>query len=213
MKITTASNISLGFWNIDGLHYIVNGKRLSKLDDKETLQKLIQHDIICMVETHCNQNDIIDLEDYSIVMNIRPKSPKATKHSSGIAICVRKTIKAGITFLPITNTEFMWIKLNKTFFNMPENVFIAVVYKCPENSSYASKTGDIFELLEIDIAKYSQEGTCLLCGDFNGRTGTLPDYCIADNIDKHIDLPYSYVQDTELPRNNSDKQGERERVC
>ena len=155
MKITRTSNISIAFWNIDNVHYSINRKKFCKLDDEDIKKALGQHDIICLLETHCSFSDTIELEGYSTVMNVRPKSPKATKHSGGIAILVKTNIKPGVTFLPLSNTEFMWIKLNKKFFNMQDDLFVAAVYKCPANSSYANKTEDIFELIENDVAMYS----------------------------------------------------------
>ena len=137
-------------------------------------------------------------------MNIRPKSPKATKHSGGIAIVIKNTIRPGITFLPITNSEYLWFKLDKNFFNISEDIYVACVYICPYGSSYSSKTDDIFELLESDMGRFSKIGTCLLCGDFNSRTATEPDFCKNDNLDELLDLPYNYEQDIDIMRNNCD---------
>ena len=128
-------------------------------------------------------------------MNIRPKSPRATKHSGGIAICIKNTIRSGVTFLPLTNTEFMWFKLDKNFFNVKDDIFVACGYICPVGSSYSNKTDDIYELLESDIATYSKMGSCLLCCDFNARIATEPDFCESDNLDELLDIPYNYVQD------------------
>lgn len=174
------------------------------MDNAVTEQILGKRDIICLVETHCNYSDTITLKDYSTIMNIRPKSAKATKFSGGIAICVKNLIKPGISFMPITNTEYMWFKLKKEFFNLECDLYVACVYICPIGSSYSHKTNDIFEALEADIAEYSKKGKCLLCGVFNGRTCTAPDYCLNDSVADIIDVPYNYVEDVELPRSNCD---------
>ena len=83
MKKTLANSISLACWNIDGLHYRLGNSatRHSKLDDECLLNSLKNHEIIYLVETHCNYSYTIDLNDYTTVMNIIPKSPRATKHS------------------------------------------------------------------------------------------------------------------------------------
>jgi hypothetical protein len=204
MKSKIVENISFLSWNIDGLHYLENNKRLNKVNNDDIQNILTKHDIICLVETHCNYNDVINLDGYSVTMNIRPKSQKATKHSGGLAICIKDAIKPGVKFLPITNSEYMWFKLDKNYFNISMDMYVACVYICPANSSFANKTDDIFELLEGEIAQYSSLGNCLICGDFNGRTKNAPDFCTSDTIDNVIDLPYTYVQDVELPRVNSD---------
>jgi hypothetical protein len=61
------------------------------------------------------------------------------------------------------------------------------------------------EALELDLATYSKDGNCLICGDFNGRTCTEPDFCDNDATDEVIELPYHYIQDMNIPRSNSDK--------
>lgn len=205
MKTKIMANISFLCWNIDGLHYRDNNKRLSKANKDDIKDIFMKHDIICLTETHCSYNDTIDLEGYSIVMNIRPKSPKANKHSGGLAICIKNSIKPGIKFLPITSSEYMWFKLDKKFFNLSDDIYAACVYICPENSSYANKTDDVMEALELDLATYSKDGNCLICGDFNGRTCTEPDFCDNDATDEVIELPYHYIQDMNIPRSNSDK--------
>jgi hypothetical protein len=98
----------------------------------------------------------------------------------------------------------MWLRLDKPFFKLKKDLYIAVCYKCPNNSSYANKSIEFFETLESDIAKYSALGSTLVCGDFNGRTGTTPDYCSNDIIDELITLPYTYFQDVEMNRANID---------
>ena len=206
MRLNKISNdITIAFWNIDGVHYRLGNQRHSKLVHNDVLDKLANHSIICLAETHCGPNDNIDLDGYSLLSNIRPKSPKATKYSGGLATYVKKSIKQGITFLPITNSEYMWIKLDKSFFNMSCNVYFLLVYICPENSSYAHKRDNIFELIENDITIFSKDGECFVCGDFNARTSSLPDYCIDDHSDKiyDIDIP-NYIQDSPIPRRNMD---------
>ena len=201
----TAQSLSLACWNIDNLHYLLNGKKYNKLDDCEIQNLLQNHDIICLVETHCSYKDIISFEGYTTVSNIRPKSKKAKKHSGGLSVLVKQYIRPGITYLPITNTEFMWFKLCKNYFNMSQDIYVAVVYKCPSNSSFENNNDDVFELLENDIATYSKLGTCILCGDFNARTNIEADSCLNDDINEFMDIPYNYVQDDEMLRGNLDK--------
>ena len=42
----------------------------------------------------------------------------------------------------------MWIKLDKQFFKLENDIYLANAYICPRNSSYSSKTDDIIVLLE-----------------------------------------------------------------
>ena len=204
MKISHKSDVSVLFWNIDGLYSRVGNLRVSKFSNDDVYNSLLKHDIICLAETHCGPKDDIDLEGYQVFPNFRPRSKNAKKHSGGLAIYVKNNLRQGIKILPTTNSEYMWIKLDKQFFKLENDIYLANAYVCPQNSSYSSKTDDIMELLERDIAHFSKLGKILLCGDFNARTNSACDYCVDDNIDDLLDLPYDYIQDVPLARNNAD---------
>jgi len=194
-------DISIGFWNIDGLYYRVGNQRLSKIQELES--KVNSFDIICLAETHCGYDDIINFEGYKFFVNIRPKNPRAKRHSGGLAIGFRECLLPGITLLPRVNSEIMWVKIHKTFFNLEEDMYLAVVYVSPYSSSFSSQRDNIFEILEKDLTAYSKLGKCLICGDFNARTGTEDDYCSFDEYDLPS-IPGEYIQDLTMPRNNLD---------
>ena len=63
---------------------------------------------------------------------------------------VKKSIRKGIQFLTSENTELMWLKLKKDFFNLNCDIFLALVYINPENSNFEGKeeVGNLFEILE-----------------------------------------------------------------
>ena len=65
----------------------------------------------------------------------------------------------------------------------------------PENSSYTVKNGDDFDTLINDICKYSSSGDLMLCGDFNARTESHPDFIQYDNNDKFIQNYSNYIFD------------------
>ena len=115
MKNKISTGLSLLYWNIDSIHYRIGGTRLCKIDDDDVKSLLVKHDIICLVETHCGFSDNIDLLNYSVIMNVRPKTNNAKKHSGGLAVYVKSTIRPGIKFMPITNSEIMWFKLKNNF--------------------------------------------------------------------------------------------------
>ena len=138
-------------------------------------------DIVMLTETHCNNNDHFSLPGYSVHNQIRPKSPSARKHFGGISVLIKDNIRPGITFLPSSSSEFIWFKLCHSYFRLQHDVYVLAVYICPENSSFTGKAGDTIQLIEKDIAKYSQLGQCLILGDFNGRTAVEPDFCAHDD--------------------------------
>lgn len=199
----TKDNVSLGFWNIDGLYTRVEGQRLCKLDDDVFKTYIKNFDIIGLVETHLGSNDQMVIEGYKIYQNNRPKTGNATKYYGGIAVAVRNTIRKGVKILPPTNTEITWIKLCGKFFNLEQDLYIAIAYVSPYRSSFTCQRDNIFELLENDVNEYSKLGNCMICADFNAKTGCEPDFCSDDNI-RYLDLPNDYVNDTSLNRNNMD---------
>ncbi len=198
-------NLSIAYWNIDGMFTRIDGQRSCKLDNVEFQQQATKFDIICLVETHCSMNDDLSLDNFHIYQNIRPKSANAPRHFGGISICIRNSIRKGIKLLPITNSEVSWLKLCKHLFNLEQDIYLAVAYVSPAGSSFSEKRDNIFEILENDISNYSKKGACFVCGDFNAKTAQEPDFCIENaDSDTHITLPDDYIYDLPIKRNNMD---------
>ena len=199
------SSITFGVWNIDGLYKRINRRRVNKLLEGDIFDSIKHIDILMLIETHCTYQNAFHVPGYSIHNQIRPKSQGVKKHHDGISILIKNDIRPGITYLPSNNSELLWFKLNRSFFKLPYDLFVLAVYVCPENSSYAGKSGDIFQLLESDIAKYSQQGKCLVFGDFNGRTRNEPDYWVNDDVlSLYLPPDGSSLTDIPLIRNNCD---------
>ena len=154
-------------------------------------------------ETHCNSSDSVSLDGYSAVSTTRPKSKKANKYTRGIAVLVKK-ICEGIKFFEWSNSEYCWFKIDKSFFNFDEDIYVATVYVSHSCTSFSARNEDIFGLIEANITVYIRVGQCILVGDFNAQTNIDLDCCVDDNIDDHVDIPFHYIQDNLLPRGNHD---------
>ena len=189
--------------NIDGCFYRISDTRFNKLEDDSVLALLNKADIIFLIETHCNEDDNLAIKNFAIVKNNRKKLVNARKSSGGLAVCIRKEIRSGIKILPFTNSEFIWIKLCKTFFNLNSDIYICGTYIASQGSSYNVRSDDLFTIIEQDIVSYSTKGMCMICGDLNGYTGTEPDFILDDNSN-FLPLPYNYCSDTFLDRSNRD---------
>ena len=169
--------------------------------------QLCRDSIVILTETHCSYTDNPSLPGFSKpVQNIRAKSKNATKHYGGIAVFVKEEIRDGVKFLPITNSEYMWFRLDKTFFHMSHDIYVVAAYN--SNSSFAETNINIFEAIENDAAKFSSDGSELLfCADVNGYTACEHDYCIDDNSDvfsAYANDHIPYIEDIPLHRNNMD---------
>ena len=205
MRKGKQSTLKFGGWNIDGLHKRVNRKRINKLNQEDTFDKIKDMDIVLLIETHCSYKDTYQVPGYTVHNQIRPKSPGSKKHYGGISVLIKDTIRHGITYLPSNNSEFLWLKLCRTFFSLPYDLYVLAVYICPENSTFSGKTGNLFQLIETDIAKYSKLGKCLAFGDFNGRTSVDPDYCVDDDVlSMFVPDDGSNRIDCPIDRNNCD---------
>ena len=136
----------------------------------------------------------------------RPNLKK--KGSGGLAILAKKHIRPGIKFEKIISSDFIFIKLCKKFFRMPEDVYICAAYLPPINSSYAHKAqnASLFDVLEDEISKYSRKGQVILLGDLNARVNVKDkDYIQHDNISHNL-LPQCYIADNiYFDRNSQDK--------
>jgi hypothetical protein len=100
----------------------------------------------------------------------------------------------------------LWLKLDKIFFGLSQDVYLCAVYIPPISSPHYDND---FISLEGEVSTFSSKGKIVLIGDFNSRTGQNPDFIEKDSSQINdydgVDLlPPDYVTDTELKRVNQD---------
>ena len=203
--------LKLTCWNVNGL--FKRSQSYSKLKDEAFLQRIEKFDIIGIIETHCDPNDILVLDGYCTISYCRPKSQLACKPSGGISVFIRKSLKSGIKVAKISEYS-IWLKLSKSSFQLDKDIFIAFSYLPPENSSFSrSNDNDILDLLERDVTNFSKHGDLIIMGDLNARTSCeneiilndssefLPDYL---NYQPDISIPKRFNQDLELNNRGKD---------
>ena len=54
MRKCKQTTLKFGGWNIEGLHKRVNRKRINKVSQEDTLEKIKDLDIVLLIETHCS---------------------------------------------------------------------------------------------------------------------------------------------------------------
>ena len=175
--------------------------------DTNFLYEILNKDIICLTETHCDLENSISVSGFKAVHLIRPKSKKCNKRSGGISVLVKEKLKSGIKFLEHKNDNYIWLKLCKTFFCLTEDIFLCYIYDPPACSSYTqSLKEDLLDLIEKDISTYSQKGQIILAGDFNARiNASEQDFIINENLNTNIPLFDDYSPDIDiLPRYSMD---------
>ena len=202
------SNVSITYYNINGLHSRTNGVRCNKLNDQEFITN-INSDIVCLAETHCKSQNSheIQFNGYTTFSVCRPNLKK--KGSGGLAVLIKKHLRPGIKFEKIISTDFIFFKMCKKFFSMPEDVYICAVYLPPINSSYTQKDQNVslFDILEDEISKYCCKAQVILLGDLNARVNVKDkDYIQHDEI-SHNQLPQCYIADNIYYSRNSQDRG------
>lgn len=96
-----------------------------------------------------------------------------------------------------------------SLFDLSYDVFLCLCYIVPSDSSReAFIETSVLDRISNFIIQLSNETndyySLLICGDFNSRTGTEPDYVIYDNAVNIPVLPDDYEIDTALNRYSQD---------
>ena len=195
-------------WNINGIIQRVGNTRLNKLELDECKKLLIRYHIFGVLETHSCSEDSMVFDGYKSFHKYRKKSKGARKNFGGLSVYIKESIVSGVRWLNTPSSEYTWVKLEKQYFGLVEDIYIAFVYLNPSTSSYQSNE-DVLHLVSLDIAKYSKDGKCILLGDLNGRTGTGKDFAECEShiqIHDRTPVPEDYEYNTEsLPlRRNQD---------
>ena len=187
-------------WNIHGFS-------LNKATDADFLEAICNIDVLSLVETWCGgDNPQIDVPEFScITSSTRNKHKKARRFSGGISIYVRNNLKTGVSKLPFSNPDIVWVKLLKSFFNFKKDVFLGIIYFSPEGSTGNNEDLNVlYSKLLSDIEIYSSQGDIVIQGDFNAYTNLNPDYVTYDESEHPNSDDQFYIYDSPSPRNNMD---------
>ena len=213
IKKVNFSFIKIGCWNIHGAYYKVNGFDVNKLEDPLFLGTLKEHDILCLQETHCGLNDLMNshIHEFHGIPHCR-KISNNNRYFGGMLLLVRKTIRKGVKVVSTDNRDILGIRLLKSFFGLPEDLTIWFVYAPPLGTPYLIDRENVLNCLD---KKLNNTNHSMVMGDLNGKTNTDLDY-VPDLHDKHspINDIEGYNRDSPSPRNNMDvkrvdKQGKK----
>ena len=128
------TKLSISSWNVQGLFYRNNNERFSKLNDTEFVNQ-IKSDIVCLLETKAEKGDNLTMKGYTLLKHcLRQRRGKGIY--GGIALYAKMSIAKGITILNTKSTEYLWVKLDKFFFNHQRDIYICFVYNSPKNSTF-----------------------------------------------------------------------------
>ena len=158
-----------------------------------------------LVETW--SNDLLNLEHdgFECFALHRKRSKGAKRDSGGILIYVRKHLVSENIMYTCVDDNIIWLRLEAQRIGLNDDVFLCLCYNPPQGSSREGLNDDISCFGKIYDTMIEIENTVeshcnfLVCGDFNARCATLPDYVEFDNNNGFDVLPDDYVADDSLP--------------
>jgi hypothetical protein len=184
--------LKLAAWNIHGI-----GK---KLEDDEFVNRLNEFQICFLLETWCTKQFSLP-NKYVYCKNAVEKNCNAGgRYSGGIAIIIDEQIRKGVKIFKESDYG-VWIKLDKHYFNIEQNVYMYALYLPPVNSPYAMKLP--YDCIERDLVDLCSDGNVLILGDTNSRTADMIDYIKFDKNDNHLNFD-SHNFNSELPERFND---------
>lgn len=199
----SAKYLRIFHWNMGG---VLSNTCGNKLEDDGFLQLVEGADIIALTETHVGEDTRLSIPGYVVKNQIRPKSKKAKRYSGGIALAIKHELSKSVDIVKSRSDNILWARIKCS--NDDKDVLLGTVYISPINSTYSKNVlvnqFKTWEILTEELATF--RSTCRVClvGDFNARTGTLPDAIVHDD-GKFVGMPDDYVNDRQLPdRNNCD---------
>lgn len=199
------SIFSITSWNVNSLEYKSHGIKCNKLDDPEVINFLKTSDCIGLLETHADKTVDISLPGYYVFRKDRIKHKNARRPSGGIAVLVKESMRHAYKFDPISDSDIIWIRIQKEYISMMNDLYVAFVYLPPLTSSYGKvNSKDIMSKLEKQIEYFSCKGKILVCGDLNARVGNSTDL-IQKEEEVHLPTPQEEVFETIFPRVSCDK--------
>ena len=107
---------------------------------------------------------------------------------------IKDDLKNGISFIKNHFDTLIWLKFDKLFFNLENDVFVCAVYMWSGESPAARVYGiAMFNVVENDILTFEMLGSVFVAGDVNARDGNKPDCIVYETLIETIDT-------NELPR-------------
>ncbi|KAI4889447.1 hypothetical protein NFI96_002246 [Prochilodus magdalenae] len=198
-------SLCISMWNIQGIKSSLFGY---KSQNTEFINNIKNTDIIILQETWCKSDSVTHCPtNYKeiIIPSVKHTNTKKGRDSGGIIIWYKSELSKFITPLKLHKSH-IWLKIKKEITDSVKDLFLCTVYIPPSESPYYDE--DIFPSLHHQISSFQAQGSVLICGDLNARTGSLPDFT-SEQGNRYI-FKHQYLRNiTHLPRYNSDPQVNR----
>ena len=170
---------------------------MSKLKCPEFINLIRNYDIIGIQESKTDDTDVIEIPGYSIFPHNRARISRFK--SGGITLIVKNEITPFIKVDKVRNSKFILLfTITQRLSHIREDIYCGIVYVPPYGSKYA--TDDPYLEIQSELLRYCVDSKyMLLFGDFNARTGNLPDFLKFDeSICDENNLNDMFTESTEL---------------
>ena len=187
-KEFSSTDLCILEWNIHGIFTNIGGFRYSKLNSPYFWQAIKGAKIFGLIETHHTSDEIdqLQIKGYKC-FNLCRKKRRVGRNSGGIAVYIENSILPGVSKIPSVGSENLLIQLKSEYFGFERDVTVCFSYCVPEYSSYQLREQlDVFGDLEQKLSSVGLHTDKLCLGDFNARTGTMPDYLESE---ENTDIP------------------------
>ena len=134
---------------------------------------ICQIDFVILCETW--KETIIDVTGYRSVVSGTSKLGNNGRISGGVALLYKKELHNWISIGKIT-PNFLWFRISEQDVKTSKDIYVCGVYILSNSLKYFLP--EMFEDLENDIETFYSQGSILLMGDFNSRTGKYSD-CVS----------------------------------
>ena len=166
----------------------LSGRKQYVRKTSDFIRELENADVFILQETWCRGDVSTGCPSgYIEIMSPSTKLKGVTqgRDSGGMLIWYKANLVQYIKL--IKKREFsILIKIKKDLITTDKDVFLCAAYIPPSQSPYFNEHS--FSILEDEISYFQAQGSVLICGDLNARTGTEPDF-ISTQGDKHIPGP------------------------
>ena len=89
------------------------------------------------------------------------------RHYGGICIAIQQGIEKGVHIINNKNEkEYIWLKLDREFFNLDDDIYVCFSYVSPEKNGREFGL-DVLDRIVNDIVKYSTSSKCVIIRDLN----------------------------------------------
>lgn len=115
-------------------------------------------------------------------MYVKPKNRRKFQKVSGdLAIIYNNNLEKYLKFHETDSSYVQWVQISKSLMGTDHDTQLGCLYIPPGNMKYSRIKS--FDEIENELFVLLQKGNynCALIGDFNSKTGKLPDYITPDD--------------------------------